>query len=191
MLSPAIESPHRPAPAAGTITRVATDLVYANAYIEVFFDPVVFPNGAGGRYTRIRVGQHDGVAVLPVRDGKIGLVRQYRYPIGAFCWEIPRGFADSDDTAMEAERELAEETGATGVAMVALGALHPDTGILDSTVRLFLAELPDEATFAAVDEVDDAVWLPIGEVLAMIGDGTITDSFTVAAASRAHLRGLI
>ena len=33
-----------------------------------------------------------GVAVLPVCDGKFGLIKVYRHAIQADSWEIPRGF---------------------------------------------------------------------------------------------------
>jgi len=84
-----------------------------------------------------------GVAVLPIVDGQIGLVRIYRPVLRAYSWEIPQGFLDegeSDNTS--AIRELLEETGLSVEAkhFSSLGYITPDTGILAARVHIFLAE---------------------------------------------------
>lgn len=59
------------------------------------FDDVLFPNGTKGRYLRITAGTAlDGVAVPDSNFRGLayrGLVRQYRYPVGKFTLEVPRG----------------------------------------------------------------------------------------------------
>jgi 8-oxo-dGTP pyrophosphatase MutT (NUDIX family) len=61
------------------------------------------------------VEKPDSVVIVPVEDdGRINLVQQYRYPIGARYWEFPQGAweqtpgADPDDVA---RGELQEKTG--------------------------------------------------------------------------------
>jgi ADP-ribose pyrophosphatase len=53
------------------------------------------------------------VAVVPLLDdGRIVLVRQYRYPIGRTIVEFPAGKRDAGESTLAcARRELAEETG--------------------------------------------------------------------------------
>ena len=60
---------------------------------------------------------HPGAsAVIPLLpDGRVVLVRQYRYPVQAVTLEIPAGKLDSagEDPLECAKRELKEETGYT------------------------------------------------------------------------------
>ncbi len=57
----------------------------------------------------------EGVVIYPVwKDDpdKIVLLRQYRYPIGDYLYELPAGLIDGEETAEEAAvREMKEETG--------------------------------------------------------------------------------
>lgn len=57
----------------------------------------------------------EGVVIYPVwKDDtdKIVLIRQYRYPVGDYLYELPAGLIDGDETPEEAAvREMKEETG--------------------------------------------------------------------------------
>ena len=60
--------------------------------------------------------QPEGMAIYALtEDGtKIVLVRQYRYPINDYIYELPAGLIEPDENASEAAvREMAEETGLT------------------------------------------------------------------------------
>lgn len=52
-------------------------------------------------------------AVLKDDPEKIVLVRQYRYPINKYIYELPAGLIDEGETSEQtAIREMKEETGA-------------------------------------------------------------------------------
>lgn len=183
---------------AGEIRCIEQVLSYAeqcNPWVKVYFDHVQFPDGRKGRYNRIVESDgRAGVAVLPLMGDQVGLVRQYRYPVGAFVWEIPRGFGDSHDSEAEARRELLEETGRSADSLIALGVVHPNTGILASAVSLFAAVITRDVVDAMksrTQEVTEFRWLSRSDVLNKVGDGTLTDVFTIAAIVRARHRGLI
>lgn len=57
----------------------------------------------------------EGIVIYPVwRDDpeKIVMIRQYRYPIGNYIYELPAGLIDAGETAEQAGvREMKEETG--------------------------------------------------------------------------------
>lgn len=57
----------------------------------------------------------DGIVIYPVLKydpSKIVLVRQYRYPLNTYIYELPAGLIDQGESAEEAAvRELCEETG--------------------------------------------------------------------------------
>ncbi len=174
------------------IERIEEVLVYsepANVWVRLYFDRVRFPDGREGRYNRVvESAGRVGVAVLPRRGSEVCLVRQYRYPIGLEQWEIPRGFGDGTNAEEDAERELAEETGLTG-RLVDLGVLYPNSGVLGSASRLFLAEVDPGTSVAPSDgEVTEVRWYEWEHVLDMVAGGEIADAFSVAAIARVHLR---
>lgn len=87
-------------------------------------------------------GHVSGVAVLPQLDGKLGMLRVTRHPLGASLWEVPRGFIDARETPIQAaSRELREETGLVTrpEKIIALGIVAPEPGVIAARVRLFVA----------------------------------------------------
>ncbi|MEM4733566.1 MAG: NUDIX hydrolase [Candidatus Bathyarchaeia archaeon] len=179
------------------IQKLEERLVYSNPWIKLFFDHVRFPDGREGYYNRIieSEGRH-GVAVLPFRRQSIGLVRQFRYPIGQELWEIPRGFGDSNDSRHDALRELEEETGIKIELerLVELGPIYPNSGILASQVLLFAADcedVPELPKSPKGHEITEFRWIQKEEVLSGIASGEITDAFTLCAVLRARELGII
>jgi ADP-ribose pyrophosphatase len=123
-------------------------LACENTRFEVFLDDVEATDGmVVSDYLvvapKIRTGNLiTGVAVLPVMDGKIGLLRIYRHAVQEYRWEVPRGFVDSGESdRASALRELEEETGLACVDgdLESLGYLTPEPGILAARVHLFVA----------------------------------------------------
>ena len=57
----------------------------------------------------------EGVVIYPIwkeEPDKIVLIRQYRYPVGDYLYELPAGLIDGDEKPEEAAvREMKEETG--------------------------------------------------------------------------------
>ncbi len=83
-----------------------------------------------------------GVAILPVCEDKIGLLKVYRHAIQGDSWEIPRGFIEEGESDLtSALRELEEETGLTcdPDEMKLLGMITPDAGILAARVQIYVA----------------------------------------------------
>lgn len=83
-----------------------------------------------------------GVAILPVADGKFGLLKVYRHAIRGDSWEIPRGFIENGESDLtSAARELEEETGLVCAhdQIKSLGFITPDAGILAARVHVYAA----------------------------------------------------
>ena len=57
----------------------------------------------------------NGIVIYPVvrkEPDKIVMIRQYRYPVNAWIYELPAGLIDEGETAQQAAvREMREETG--------------------------------------------------------------------------------
>ena len=76
-----------------------------------------------------------------------------------------------------------------------LGVLHPDTGVLATTVAVWSAAVPWSdamATSGRVEEESGAVveWLPAGGWLGMVYSGQITRGMTLAAYTLALSHGI-
>ncbi|MBI5165270.1 MAG: NUDIX hydrolase [Magnetospirillum sp.] len=166
----------------------------ANRWVELYFDRVRFPDGREGRYNRLVAGGgHPGVVVLPLKGGRIGLARQFRYPIGRWMWELPRGFGESDDAAVNARRELFEEMGETAAELIDLGVHHPDSGMVETEVRMFAALCPPQAVSLPDQpgEIHSIRWVSEAELMAEIATDAISDGFTLSALIKAKSRGLL
>lgn len=127
--------------------------------------------------------QVSGVAILPIFDNKIGLIRIYRPAVSRYFWEIPHGFIEpSESSETSAIRELLEEAGAAPKEIISLGYITPDAGLLRARVQLFLAKncklvsaQENELGLSGFKLVD------INEFEAMIQRSEIEDSFTLSA----------
>ncbi|GLY29877.1 NUDIX hydrolase [Kineosporia sp. NBRC 101731] len=142
-----------------------------------------------------------GVAVIPIRGRSIGMVQLYRPPITRSMLEIPRGMGHSEDLRAEAVRELQEETGLKIApdALIDLGAVFPNGGLLATQIRLFAAVVPDTeapTTPEDVNEIDQFLWVPVEDLLGTIRESSndphcTRDAITDVALLRALLAGLL
>lgn len=124
-----------------------------------------------------------GVAVLPIVDDRIGLVRIYRPAIRSFSWEIPHGFIEEDETnLMSGAREIEEETGIRFEYLESMGYVTPDSGILAGRVHLFLAR----GVLGKVEQIGEIglrefKLFEMDEFERMIDKSEVQDSFTLSA----------
>ncbi len=121
-------------------------------------------------------------AVVPVtEDGRIVLVRQYRYAVDENLWEIPAGLRDPGENATEcAARELAEETGYHAGGITPLTRLRTTPGFCDETIDLFRAD----SLTPGQPNPDPSEKFEIGQFSAeqlkqMIASGEISDAKTI------------
>lgn len=89
------------------------------------------------------VAIHPGGAVIVAikDDGKIILVKQFRYPFQKFLIELPAGKLNKDeDPLLCAQRELEEETGYTSSEMTKLGSIYTTPGFCTEVLHIYLAK---------------------------------------------------
>lgn len=170
---------------------VGRRLACENAKFFVYFDHVVDKTGSEVLDYLVVSPKHadvnlvTGVAILPVFDRQIGLIRIYRPAIRDYSWEIPHGFIDEGERdKSSALRELLEETGLaveTG-GFSSLGYITPDAGVLAARVHVFLAE----ACYASGKiqpelGLRDFRFFSFMEFERMIERSEVQDTFTLAA----------
>jgi 8-oxo-dGTP pyrophosphatase MutT (NUDIX family) len=167
--------------------------VFGNRFVTVYDDDVVMPGDRSGRYLRIvEAGGRPGVAMLARSADQYALVRTYRYPISAWEWAIPRGFAHGDDPRQSALAELREEIGGKPAEITELGIVSSNSGLLAGRVHLFYARY-EEAICDPTDkdEVTAVRWVDLPTLLAKIASGSLIDSFTLSAVTLAVARGVL
>src|SRR5438477_12540359 len=105
--------------------RVSSETVFDGALLHVRRDVVRLPNGKPA--TREYVVHPGAVLMVPVLpDGRLVVVRQYRYPLDRVFIEFPAGKLDANEGALAtARRELKEETGYHAATWDRLGVIHP------------------------------------------------------------------
>lgn len=97
------------------------------------------PDGQEGTY--IVNEARDWVIVIPVREEKFLMVRQWRHGEKALSMEFPGGVIDSGESPeAAARRELMEETGASAKKLTELGSMNPNPALFSNHVHVFLAE---------------------------------------------------
>ncbi len=165
--------------------QLSNKLIYECFFMKLYEDEVLLPNNE--RSTRIYI-KHDGAAaVLPVtKDGKIILIKQFRYPINAVSIEIPAGKKDDvNELGMIcAKRELEEETGYISYDITKFTDLHSCVGYSSEMIEMFIArdcEKIDNPKQGDDDEFIELMVLPIEEVRELMKTGKITDAKTLVA----------
>lgn len=162
---------------------IRSKIISENRWFKLLKDEVEFPNKKKGEYNFIET--ENTVCIVPLlKNGKIVLVRQYRYPLKKFLWQIPMGRIGKGKTVKEAAKdELEEETGYKAKKLRKVISFYPGVGLINELATVFLAsdiefrgnKKPDDSEFIDVKEFG------IKEILEMINKEEIKDSFTIIA----------
>lgn len=142
--------------------------------------------GPDGTIFERDVVHHPGaVAIVPIIDDEIIMVRQYRSALDSVIYEIPAGLRDieGEPLADTAQRELIEEVGMQAGSMQPLTSVHNSVGFCDEQIHIFLGTdlAPTERVLTdSPEELDMEIrQIPIVEAEKMIMSGEITDAKTV------------
>jgi ADP-ribose pyrophosphatase len=163
----------------------ASKTIYEGRVFNVTLDEVVYPDA---RVVNMEVVHHRGSVVLlpmPAPD-RIVLVRQYRYAIDRWLWELPAGSLDPDDESLElaALRECHEEIGKIAGRARKIGTYFPSPGFCSEAMNFFLiTELRDRRedeppAHQDPDELLEVREFPLAEVRRLIHAGEIVDMKT-------------
>ncbi|NLT67559.1 MAG: NUDIX hydrolase [Acidobacteria bacterium] len=120
-------------------TVVSHQEIYRGKIVTLHVDTIRQASGA----TAIRevILHPGGVTAVPVLDdGRIILIRQFRYPLGRFILELPAGKLDSGQPPLETmARELEEEIGYRAGILTHETTFYTTPGISNEAIHFFIA----------------------------------------------------
>ena len=159
---------------------IKTKTVYKGTYLTLNRDKVLLPNGNTSTIEWIK---HPGaVCCIPILpNGKIALIKQYRYAVKEQIIEIPAGKIDHNEIPENcALRELEEEIGYQANKLTLLANIHPAVGFADEMMWLYLAEnLVKTKQSLDSDEFLSIFPTELNEAVDMVWSGKIKDGKTI------------
>ena len=165
--------------------QISFDYIHEESWFKLRRDRV--RKGSGGEMYPYYVLEYTNWAtVFPVTtEGKVILLKQYRYGAGEWSIEIPGGIMDPHETDPLAagRRELLEETGYSCGQIREVGKVTPNPATANNWMHIFLAtdcQLTHDQSFDPHEELD--VFLAsIEEVKQLIRENKIIQSLHVTA----------
>ena len=161
-----------------------SETIYKGRVFSITVDEVRY---ADGRVVKMECVRHRGsVVLLPMTaPDRILLVRQYRYVVNRWLWELPAGTLEPNETLEAAAlRECHEEVGKIAGRAQKLLSLFPSPGFCDEEMNFYLLtdlrdRLPGEAAaHQDPDEVLNVQEFSVNEVREMLKRGEIEDMKT-------------
>lgn len=162
---------------------INSENIFNGVVFDVKLDIIEYDSGNKGR--REVIHHNGGAVILPItNDGKIVLVKQFRYPLQKVLIEAPAGKLEvGEDPLTCATRELTEETGYIAEEIISLGKISTSPGFCDEILYLYLAKKLNAGEHNREEgEYGMEVFeYTLTEVDELIKSGEIIDSKTIAA----------
>jgi len=167
----------------------STNVVYENPWIKVSHEEVITPKGTDGIYGIVHF-KNTAIGVVPIDDeGNTWLVKQSRYALNQYTWEIPEGGCPQGEEPINAaKRELEEEVGLQARHWEQLMTMHLSNSVTDEFCVVFVARdlFAGTQQLEATEDIEYKK-LPLEEAIDMVKRGEITDGISVAALLRIAL----
>ena len=161
-------------------TKILSEQKFSGRLIDLYLDQVELPNGETA--TREWIDHPGAVCLIPILpDGKICLIRQFRYGPGEEFIEIPAGKLNAGEAPLDcAYRELEEETGYRTNKLTFLTNIHPAIGFSNEKMWMYLAEeLELSKKKLDEDEFLELLPTPLNQAIEWVFSGKITDVKTI------------
>ncbi|MGB2957937.1 MAG: NUDIX hydrolase [Bacteroidota bacterium] len=162
--------------------KLSEQTLFDNPWWSYRRDLCELPSGKPGEYHYVHT--NGSSMVIPVADdGRILLVKQFRYLLARESMEFPCGSRkDGSSYDATARQELTEETGFAAGELLRVGEYNPYNGVTDEICRVYVARRLRE-TGGTPDETEEFELMRLwpGEIDEKVSDGTIWDGMTIAA----------
>ena len=164
--------------------RLATDYPYTFCMFRVRQDQARWPDGQVRTFSYIQTS--GAVWVVPVTgDGQIVLIRQFRYMLDDWQWEVPAGgFHDFGGDPVElAKHELEEEVGGSSDDWLYVGCFNTGASIIEEKSHFVLARgvQLDREPHREPAEIIEVHLTPIERAMEMARSGEIADAHSALA----------
>ncbi len=163
---------------------------FENNWVKLFVDTVERKDGSVADYAFIDRGDMRAPLIVPMTDdGKLVILKEWRYPIKDWTWNFPHGYRNDDESTIDAgKRELKEEAGIFAKEVIELGKLTIDPGINSASTPILLARgLEFGETSQDQGELIEVHTFPIEKIEQMIVDGEIKNGWTIAVLTKLRL----
>jgi 8-oxo-dGTP pyrophosphatase MutT (NUDIX family) len=167
----------------------SSSVVYENSWIKISHDEVKTPKNTDGIYGVVHF-KNTAIGIVPIDDeGNTWLVKQSRYTLNQYTWEIPEGGCPHGEAPLDAaRRELEEEVGLQANSWQQLMTMHLSNSVTDEFCVVFIAR----DLFAGIQQLESTEdieykKLPLIDAIEMVKRGEITDGISVAALLRVAL----
>ena len=161
--------------------RISSKPIYNGHILKLRVDEVKLDNG---KTANREIVEHRGAtAMVPLlEDGRVILIRQYRYAASTELLEIPAGTLEPNEEPENcARRELEEETGYKCREMKKMLEIFLAPGYSTEKIHIYLATgLSETKTRLEEDERIDVEKVPLSIVLELVKKGSIRDAKTIA-----------
>lgn len=165
--------------------KIKSRSAYRNHWIDLREDRVIRPDGRPGMYAFMKFGKTGkGSSIVGLtEEKKILLVKIFRYPVGKWLLEIPKGMSDNHEIPIKtAKREFEEETGYRASRWDLLGSGFSTPGLSTELTYFYLARgLKPGKRKVEFGEKLKLVSIPVRQAFGMVADGRIRDTITIAA----------
>jgi ADP-ribose pyrophosphatase len=159
------------------------NIIHRGHVFNLIVDDVKYPSG--NKSIR-EVAEHPGGAVIfaVFPDKNIILIRQHRYPIDQFIYELPAGKLNLNEDPLDcANREMEEETGYKAHSWQKLTAIYTTPGFCTEQLHIYMAQDLYPAENGRNLEVGELTMtveiLPLHKAIAMIENQEIVDGKTI------------
>lgn len=163
-------------------TKVSQKVIFEGRIFKVTEDEV-FVDKTQSIAKREIVHNHGGVGIVAYHEGKVLLVKQYRYAIGDYTLEIPAGKLElGEDPQICAARELEEETGYQAGAIEKISTILATPGYCSEHLHIYLTRSVSKIETPRLGDEDEDIemnWYSLEDCLAMIKREEIVDAKTV------------
>lgn len=159
-----------------------SEKIFKGKVFDIQVDEIEYNSGNGG-VREIVIHPGGAVAVPVTNDGKIILVKQFRYPFQKNVLELPAGKLDEgEDPEKCAVRELEEETGYKPETVKKLGAIYTSPGFCSEILHIYLTENLKEGVHNREEgEIDmEVLEFTLDEIEGKIASGEIVDAKTIS-----------
>lgn len=160
--------------------------VYENPWIKISHEEVITPKGTDGIYGVVHF-KNTAIGVVPIdNEGNTWLVKQSRYTLNQYTWEIPEGGCPHGESPLNAaKRELEEEVGLQANSWQELMTVHLSNSVTDEVCIIFIARdlYAGQQQLEATEDIEYKK-VPLKEAIAMVKHGEITDGPSVVALLR-------